>query len=179
MQLSRSLTIALSACAASVVSAANSFSLYAYGDNLPTGMKLFHADGQAYLGHKAPSFAAEAVNITLALTEDLRFVASPEGSVSWTSQPSMYIGADAGDMKTVGFVSEDKIPEGATIKGFGLFGGWAYNNQKAGAIEMNFVATPANETGLYQIKWNAASTKIAGDHVPISLRTEAPATPQD
>lgn len=29
----------------SVVSAANSFSLYAYGDSLPTGMKLFHADG--------------------------------------------------------------------------------------------------------------------------------------
>ncbi|KAF2625169.1 hypothetical protein BU25DRAFT_460641 [Macroventuria anomochaeta] len=169
--------VALLACAQGVLSAVSNFSLYAYGDNLPAGLKLFYADGRAYLGPKAPTFAAEAVNVTLALTDDLRFVASPEGDVSWSKQPSMYIGADAGDMKTVGFILEDEIPDGVTVKGFGLFGGWAYNNQKAGAIEMNFVASPANEAGLYQIKWNAASTKVAGDHVPISLRTEAPATP--
>ena len=87
---------------------------------------------------------------TVVLTDDLRFVASPDSNVTWKSRPSMYIGTDAGDTKTVGFVSEDNIPKGATVKGFGLFGGWAYNNQKAGAIEMNFVATPANESGLYQ-----------------------------
>jgi hypothetical protein len=87
----------------------------------------------------------------VALTDDLKFVASPEdGNVSWSKQPSMYIGADADDLKTVGFVTEDKVTEGVTVKGFGLFGGWVYNNQKAGAIEMNFVATPTNETGLYQ-----------------------------
>ncbi|KAJ4366518.1 hypothetical protein N0V95_000184 [Ascochyta clinopodiicola] len=90
------------------------------------------------------------LTLEVTLTEDLKFVASPEGSVSWTSHPSMYIGVEAGDLKTVGFASEDNIPDGATVKGFGLFGGWAYNNQKAGAIEMNFVATPANEADLYQ-----------------------------
>lgn len=84
------------------------------------------------------------------LTDDSRFVASPESNVPWTSQPSMYIGTDAGDEKTVGFVSHDNIPKGATVTGFGIFGGWAYNNQKSGAIEMNFVATPAKEPGLYQ-----------------------------
>lgn len=62
----------------------------------------------------------------------------------------MYIGADPDDLKTVGFVTEDKVADGQTVKGFGLFGGWAYNNQKAGAIEMNFVATPTKETDLYQ-----------------------------
>ena len=62
----------------------------------------------------------------------------------------MYIGADPDDLKTVGFVTEDKVTDGQKVKGFGLFGGWAYNNQKAGAIEMNFVATPTKETDLYQ-----------------------------
>lgn len=84
------------------------------------------------------------------LTDDSRFVASPEGNVQWTSQPSMYIGTDAGDTKTVGFVSEDNISKDTIVTGFGLFGGWAYNNQNSGAIEMNFIATPANEPGLYQ-----------------------------
>ncbi|KAJ4992509.1 hypothetical protein SVAN01_01892 [Stagonosporopsis vannaccii] len=184
--------VTLLACTQRVASAAASFSLYAYGSNLPTGMKLFHADGQAYLGHQAPSF--EAVNITrgckatsrepvltkaVSLTEDLRFEASPEGNASWSKLPSMYIGTDANDLKTVGFASEDDVPDGTIVKGFGLFGGWAYNNQNAGAIEMNFVATPANETGLYKIKWNTASTKVTHDCVPISLRTEAPATPDN
>ncbi|KAF3051345.1 hypothetical protein E8E11_009307 [Didymella keratinophila] len=171
--------VTILACAQGVLSTANEFSLYAYGEGLPTGVKLFHADGQAYLGHSAPSFAVDVVNVTLALTDDLRFVASPEGDVAWSRQPSIYIGADADDLKTVGFATKDELSEGATVKGFGLFGGWAHNNQKAGAIEMNFVATPANETGLYHVKWNSASTKIAGEHVPISLGTEAPAAPQN
>lgn len=62
----------------------------------------------------------------------------------------MYIGAGTDDLKTVRFATEDSVPAGALVRGFGLFGGWAYNNQKAGAIEMNFVATPATEHGLYQ-----------------------------
>lgn len=96
------------------------------------------------------SFCGPLLTSIVALTDDLRFVASPEGNVSWPKQPSMYIGADADDLKTVGFATEDEVSEGVTVKGFGLFGGWAYNNQKAGVIEMNFVATPANETGIYQ-----------------------------
>lgn len=45
MQFRFSSLVALLACALDVVSAADNFSLYAYGDNLPTGMKLFLADG--------------------------------------------------------------------------------------------------------------------------------------
>lgn len=90
------------------------------------------------------------LTIPVSLTDDMRFVASSEGERSWSKPPSMYIGTDADDLKTVGFVSEDDITEDMIVKGFGLFGGWAYNNQRAGAIEMNFVATPANEPGLYQ-----------------------------
>jgi hypothetical protein len=37
------------ACAQGVLSIANDFSLYAYGEGLPTGMKLFHADGKPYV----------------------------------------------------------------------------------------------------------------------------------
>ncbi|KAJ8112717.1 hypothetical protein OPT61_g4980 [Boeremia exigua] len=135
--------------------------------------------GKAYIGHQAPNFAAKAVNVTFSLTDDSKLAASPEDNVSWSKDPIMYIGAEVDDVKTVGFVSEDEIPQGVTVKGFGLFGGWAYNKQKSGAIEMNFIATPTNEHGLYQVKWNAASTKVSGDHIPVSLRTEAPATPEN
>lgn len=37
--------ITLLICAQGALSAGSNFSLYAYGDKLPTGMKLFHADG--------------------------------------------------------------------------------------------------------------------------------------
>jgi hypothetical protein len=97
------------------------------------------------------SFCGPLLTSIVALTDDFKFVASPEGNLTWSRQPSMYIGADVNDLKTVGFATEDDLSEGAIVKGFGLFGGWAYNNRKAGAIEMNFVATPANEPGLYQL----------------------------
>lgn len=61
----------------------------------------------------------------------------------------MYIGADTDDLKTAAVATEHDLSECATVKGFVIFGGWAYNNQKAGAIEMDFIATPANETDLY------------------------------
>lgn len=86
----------------------------------------------------------------VALTDDMRFLASPESAVPSLRQSLMYIGADANDLKTVGFCSEDAVPEGSVVKGFGLFGGWAYNNQKSGVMEMNFVAASVGETGLYQ-----------------------------
>jgi hypothetical protein len=64
----------------------------------------------------------------------------------------MYIGADNGDMKTVGFAADDKaIPKGAVVAGFGLFGGWAFNNNvKDGVIEMKFVASPTTEEDVYR-----------------------------
>ena len=37
------------ACTQGVLSTANGFSLYAYGEGIPTGMKLFHADGKPYI----------------------------------------------------------------------------------------------------------------------------------
>lgn len=63
----------------------------------------------------------------------------------------MYIGAEVGDIKSVGFAAgNERTADGATVAGFGLFGGWAFNNVNAGAIEMNFVASPTNETDVYQ-----------------------------
>jgi hypothetical protein len=72
-------------------------------------------------------------------------------TANWASRPRLYIGADAGDLKSVGFAFANETHEaGAIDTGFGLFGGWAFNNIKDGAIEMNFVATPTNETDVYQ-----------------------------
>lgn len=64
---------------------------------------------RAYPVYSALCSADEAVNMTrarlgplcesllaslVALTENLRFVAWPEGNVTWSVQPSMYVGAD-------------------------------------------------------------------------------------
>ena len=84
------------------------------------------------------------------LTSDARFVASPVGSVKWTTNPSMYIGADEGEIKSIGFVSNYKnASDGIIVTDFGLFGGYAYNDA-AGSIEMSFVTSPTNESGIYQ-----------------------------
>lgn len=86
----------------------------------------------------------------VSLTDDTRFVASPVNNLNWTTNPSMYIFADAGNIKTVGFVSNYKnVSDGAIVTDFGLFGGYAYNDEY-GAIEMYFVALPTNETDIYQ-----------------------------
>lgn len=70
--------------------------------------------------------------------------------MNWTTNPSMYIGAEEGDIKSVGFVSNYKnVSSGATVTNFGLFGGYAYNDA-AGSIEMYFVTSPTNESGIYQ-----------------------------
>ncbi|KAF9701904.1 hypothetical protein EKO04_000442 [Ascochyta lentis] len=176
MQLSRSLFFAFLACADTVISVSTSFSLYAYGSGITAGRKLFYADGYAYVGNSAPSFASQAVNVTFSLTDDSRLVASAVENATWTSQ-SLYIGSDNDDLKEVGFTSNYKnVSDGVIVTGFGLFGGYAYND-KAGSIAMYFVASPTNETGIYQIKWSASKTEISGSDVPISLRTAAPATP--
>ncbi|KAF2626987.1 hypothetical protein BU25DRAFT_66377 [Macroventuria anomochaeta] len=177
MQLSHSLLVSFLAFADLVVSAPSSFSLYAYGNELVAGMRLFYADGYAYVGDSAPSFASQATNVTFSLTDDSRFVAYPIDNVTWTSNPSMCIGAGEGDLKTVGFASNYKnVSDGVIVTGFGLFGGYAYNS-KAGSIEMYFVASPTNETGIYQIKWDASLSETSESIMPISLRTAAPATP--
>ncbi|KAF2027241.1 hypothetical protein EK21DRAFT_115009 [Setomelanomma holmii] len=168
------------AYATCTIASVPNFSLYAYGKDLQSGLKLYYGDGLAYVGLQAPSFVTEAVNITLSLTDDEKFVAMPGGTVEWSSQPTMYIGANSGDLKVVGFtVGNETASTNSTVDGFGLFGGWAFNNMDAGEIEMKFVASPTNETNVYQVKWNAASTKVSGSDVPISLRTAAPAVPRD
>ncbi|KAF2819689.1 hypothetical protein CC86DRAFT_471788 [Ophiobolus disseminans] len=181
MQFQLSSIAALLACANSAFAATiNNFTLYAYGKDIQAGMKMYYGDGKAYVGLKAPSFVSEAVDITLSNTDDQKFVVTANGTTGWKSHPSMYIGAETGDVKSVGFKFDNETKaDGAIVTGFGLFGGWAYNNIEAGAIEMSFVATPTNETDVYQVKWNAAGTKVTGNDVPISLRTEAPVTPED
>jgi hypothetical protein len=70
--------------------------------------------------------------VSISLTDNSRFMALPEGNVMWTSQTFMYVGTEEGDLKTVGFTLKGDITGFATVKGFGLFGGGAYNCQKAG-----------------------------------------------
>ncbi|KAH7390704.1 hypothetical protein BKA66DRAFT_607726 [Pyrenochaeta sp. MPI-SDFR-AT-0127] len=180
MRFHLSLITVLVAFVHGTVSATDNFTLYAYGKGLQSGLQLVYGDGQAYIGLKLPSFAVQATNIKLSLTDDAKLIATPDSTASWSSEPSLYIGADDGDLKKIGFsAGNETIPDGAIVAGFGLFGGWAYNSEHAGAIEMKFVASPTNETDVYQVKWNVAGTKVTGGDIPISLRTEAPAVPED
>ena len=87
---------------------------------------------------------------SVSLTSDSRFIASPTGSANWTTSPSMYIGADEGDIRTVGFVVDYRNASNSElVTDFGLFGSYAYNSA-AGAYEMYFTALPINESGIYQ-----------------------------
>lgn len=75
----------------------------------------------------------------------------PNNTTSSPSELSLYIGADDGDLKAVGFLGDnDTVPDGAIVAGFGLFGGWAFNSEHSGAIEMNFIASPTTDKDIYQ-----------------------------
>lgn len=75
----------------------------------------------------------------------------PNSTTDSSSERSLYIGADDGDLKTIGFLGDnDMVPDGAIVAGFGLFGGWAFNSEHSGDIEMNFVASPTTDKGIYR-----------------------------
>ncbi|KAF1979902.1 hypothetical protein BU23DRAFT_108213 [Bimuria novae-zelandiae CBS 107.79] len=171
------LLTALAACITSVVSEDLGFPLFAYGKVAKSGLRLSYADGLAYIGG-FPSFAKEAVNITLSLAEgDDKFVAkgnSTGTAPSLSSKPTMYVDVTEGASNPVGFTTDNEtLPSGATAVGFGLYGGWVFHKQQNSSLEMKFIATPTNETGIFLVKWNAAATK-ASDDIAISLRTQVP-----
>ncbi|KAF1963349.1 hypothetical protein CC80DRAFT_541284 [Byssothecium circinans] len=123
----------------------SNFKLYAYGTKMKSGLRLFYGDGQAYIGHSAPTFVKEAVKITLTKPENsTEFVAAPDTAMKWESQPIMYINTTEGAMNPVGFIKNNEtLGEGASAIGFGL------------------------------VKWNAGGSKTSDDF-SISLRTMAP-----
>lgn len=62
----------------------------------------------------------------------------------------MYIDLTEGAVNPVRFALDNEtLPSGASSVGFGLYGGWAYHKKDNATIEMNFLATPTNETGVY------------------------------
>ncbi|KAF2445481.1 hypothetical protein P171DRAFT_430892 [Karstenula rhodostoma CBS 690.94] len=167
--------VVFAACVSSAVSETLEFNLFAYGKLASSGLQLFYGDGQAYVGG-APSFVKESVNISLVMVEGGdKFVARANTtSPAWPTEPTMYVDLTEGAAISVGFTTDNKtLPDGATSVGFGLYGGWVFHKQDDADIEMKFLATPTNETGIYLVKWNAASTKTR-DAIPISLRTQAP-----
>lgn len=107
------------------------------------------------------------LTLLVSQTEDQKFVVTANRTTGWTSQPSMYIGADAGDIKSVGFKHDNETnKDGAIVAGFGLFGGWAFNNDQAGTVKMDFVATPTNETDVYQY----VHQRVVNDKPPANTR---------
>ena len=69
---------------------------------------------------------------------------------SWSTEPTMYVDLTEGATNPVGFTTgNETLPSGATVVGFGLYGGWAFHKQKDASLEMKFLATPTNETGIY------------------------------
>lgn len=85
---------------------------------------------------------------------DDRFMAKANSTgtrtMSWTSQPTMYVDLTEGAANPVGFTTDnDTLSSSATVVGFGLYGGWAFHKQESESLEMNFLAEPTNETGIY------------------------------
>lgn len=66
------------------------------------------------------------------------------------SKEMMYVDLTEGAANPVGFTMDNKtLPKGASAVGFGLYGGWAFHKQGNADLEMKFLATPTNETGIY------------------------------
>ncbi|KAL1595208.1 hypothetical protein SLS60_009896 [Paraconiothyrium brasiliense] len=149
-----SLITILAAYVSSAVSEDIEFQLFAYGKLASSGLQLFYGDGQAYVGG-TPSFVTESVNISLVMTEgDDKFVAKANttaaSTLDWSPEPTMYIDMTEGVANPIGFAKDNEtLPSNATTVGFGLYGGWAFHKPDDADIEMKFLATPTNETGIY------------------------------
>ena len=88
--------------------------------------------------------------MTPADDDTTKFVARPERTMDWPSEPTLFIDITEGAMNPVGFVKgNETVPHGTEVSGFGLYGGWAFHKNAEASIEMKFLATPTNETDLY------------------------------
>jgi hypothetical protein len=112
--------------------------------------------------------------------------------MNWSGLPILAVDNSTGASNPVSFVNENDTENVGSISGFGLYGGWAFHKNGAGEVEMKFIATPTNESGIYlyvclplqnraggltagRVKWNAAASK-SEDDISIALRTLAPTT---
>ncbi|EKG15530.1 hypothetical protein MPH_07270 [Macrophomina phaseolina MS6] len=154
--------------AAAIKPRADSFKLYAYGENITHGLDVFLADGIAYAGSQTPSNASSISNITLS-TADSK-------SGTWM------VTTDAGDTFNWGVANSGNTLETVGVAnasssmnttGFGLYGAWAYRLSDAGEIEMNYRAVPTGVDDLYIIKW-APSATVDDSALLINLRTASP-----
>ena len=82
--------------------------------------------------------------------DEAEFIAHPNRTIEGFTQPTLYVDLNAGTNDPLGFVGDnEKPPSGATVTGFGLYGGWAFHRNNGEPIAMKFLASPTNETNVY------------------------------
>lgn len=88
----------------------------------------------------------------------------------------MYIINTSGSFNQVGFLAlNDSAMTGAVTSGFTWFGtnvAYAANNSN---YQMQFWATPPNDTGIWRLMWNANGLSESNS-VPVALKSTPPVT---
>ncbi|KAF9882921.1 hypothetical protein FE257_004902 [Aspergillus nanangensis] len=153
----------------------NSFSLYAYGDNL-SGWMITHADGQAELSELSESKADD--------TEFIYFTASGPTSRSWVAHLNNtdsgrnatfgskipYLAPQSGsEVANVSFIDSEDTSRQDTPSLY-LYGSYVLID----SVGANFYAVPSGVYGKDGLAWSSGIA-IQSDKIPIVLRTTAPA----
>lgn len=98
-------------------------------------------------------------------------------SANFTSAPLYIPTSDSGPM-SVGFNGDNSTSTDRNSTGFDFYGAWLFHRSTDGHIEMNWFASPTDDTDILQIKWDAsgaAGTQTSA--TAISLRTMPPVVP--
>ncbi|KAI9645250.1 hypothetical protein NHQ30_005985 [Ciborinia camelliae] len=170
-----------------------SFHLYAYGGKIG-GLPIYYSDGNAFIGHKAPSGSSVNTNITFAQSSSSEWIITPtnrnitlsnsnsnsssttaSSSNSSTSSPALFINPSSTSLTSVGFTGPATSTNASsyTTQGFISFGNWAmWKSPNTSKIASSFYAKPVAE-GVWQLMWNENEIED-GESVGVAVRMMAP-----
>ncbi|KAL4922587.1 hypothetical protein BDW62DRAFT_196590 [Aspergillus aurantiobrunneus] len=150
---------------------AETFNIYAYGESI-SGLPVFYADGRAEIG--------DAVLSRAAVAQPVYFTVSDTSRNAWIAYPNTTEINEAPFNSAVLSLSPTESADGAVEflqpsaeviaanSVFDIYGNYVLVLRE----NVNFYAVPTEADGVYSLIWS----DVASEHIPVTLRTIAPAT---
>ncbi|CAG8933513.1 unnamed protein product [Penicillium salamii] len=159
----------------------DSFSLYAYGDNIG-GLPLYYADGNAVIANHTPDNATDVGQVAFTPGSSGPLVGNPanetdtsgkrSSSGSFTNQQLFVPSANSTDHQ-VGFTTSPSSEE-VTTK-FNWYGHFLLVETDDGEYTSLFYAKKnKTQEGAYSLQWNITDNDEDGEYYSISMRSIAP-----
>ncbi|KAJ5734568.1 hypothetical protein N7533_012971 [Penicillium manginii] len=160
---------------ASRSSQSESYSLYAFGDNIG-GFPMYYADGNAVVGNKTPQNATNVSQVSFTPGESGPMIGNPTSNsttVNGSSQRAFqnqqfYVPSPDSSDHQVGF-TQNATSNQVTSK-FIWYGHFLLVENDSGEYTSLFYAKKTEQEDVFSLQWNITDEDDEGDYISISMR---------